>query len=159
MLRESHRGHLVGACVIFTLLGAWLMWSSRAAWRDAKDHYDALASAAVVTYQVTGRSNVVTGQGKNRVTTWFLHFVQPYPAPGAPRQVQVKVDRGVHDRTREGEVWSARIDAGQPVFDPARTDYESGIGRRKRVAGLVLAVLGVGLLALHLSGRLYRPLF
>jgi hypothetical protein len=157
--KESQGSRIVMACVVFILAGPWLIWSSRTELRAAQERYAALMSAPVAQYAVAGRTSQTQGQGKSRKTTWFLHMTQQHPVVGAARAADIKVSRAVHDITREGEVWSARIAAGEPVFDPARTDYEASISRTRRNIGVGLILLAIVLFGLHRSGRLYRPLF
>lgn len=159
MFSDSQRKWMGLNSAILAVFGVWMFWTSGTELRAARDRYDALGTAPIVAYQVAGRSSLTEGSGKSRKTTWFLQLAQQYPAPGAPRRIEVKVDDDVHDRSRDGEIWQARMDAGQPVFDPARTDYEAGMGRTRRGFGLGLGLLGIVLFVLHRSGRLYRPLF
>ena len=159
MDKASHGGRIVFACIMFALAGPWMIWSSRTELRAAQQGYEALPATPSAQYEVTGRSSATEGQGKSRKTVWFLHLRQSVAMVTAARETTVRVSRRVHDGARNGETWNARIAAGQPVFDPGRTDYEASRSRTARNFGVGALAFAILLFALHRSGRLYRPLF
>lgn len=120
---------------------------------DARSAYQAAASMPVADYVVDGRGQVVVGSGKSRHTEYFLELVLFAPQPAAPPATTLRVAPKVHERSRKGDQWRARIAAGGPLFDPVMSGVERNNGMWRRVMALVFGVGGVAVLLAALRRR------
>ena len=108
---------------------------------------------AVAVYVVDGRGQVVVGSGKSRHTEYFLELVLFAPQRAAPPAATLRVASGVHESSRKGDHWRARIAAGGPLFDPVMSGVERDNSMRRRIMALVFVVAGVAVLVLALRRR------
>lgn len=154
---DTHGRRILMMCAAFLLLGPWWIWSTRAEYRQAVARHAALEGAAVAEYVVDGRDSEVRGSGKQRRTHYFLHVARGDRANTGGYIVEVS--ETAYERTADGEVWTARLDGVQPVFDPLQTRLEYDRSRTGRIGGLTVLALAVVVFLLHRSGRLYRPLW
>jgi len=159
MSQDSSHPRVLMLCIALLIGGPWLIWSKRGDYREAMAAYQAARGAPQVEYTLVGRHSEVRGSGKQRSTHYFLEFGLREPGAQAPPGVHVEVSESVYRAARNGERWRARLVQGQPLFDPLLTRREVDASRFASWAGSLMVIIALGLLWLHRSGRLYRPLW
>jgi acyl-CoA synthetase (AMP-forming)/AMP-acid ligase II len=143
-------------CAAFALGAPWTLWVARSDYRAATAAWNALAAAPSAEDRVAGRHSGEPGAGRSRRRHDFLTLVPGGDDGTAASAVVVEVAAASFGATPVGSRWRARLAGAQPAFDPLQARPAQQPSGSASIATLILLPLGLLLLWLHRSGRLYR---
>ena len=134
--------------IVMLLIAAATLWYSGLGQDAAQKRYRRAASMPLADYVVDGQREVVVGSGKSRHTEYLLALSLHQPQPAAPPATELQVARRVYEHSHAGDHWVARLDNGEPLFDPDLAGVERAKRLWLRVMALVFGLVG----AIHLVG-------
>lgn len=148
----ARRASIPHAAMLLILAAGALLYAF-VGYHGALRTYDAAAAAPVAEYVVTGQKEEEIGKGRTRRTAYLLRLAQASPSPGVPQSTELAVTRRIYGRSHTNDRWTARIVAGQPLFDPRLTGIESENRLLLVVLGGILGIAGAIVLRQALRNR------
>lgn len=154
--RSKHGKSMIWLVATVLVIAPYLMWSTRAEFREASRRYAELAGAPTEVYLVADRFTELRPAGRSSKTHYLVQLTPQTPRRALAPSVIAEVSEARHAALRSGESWEARMAGTTPVFDPMETRFEFENQRWARTLGPLAILLALLLAFGHLSGRIYR---